>query len=207
MILETSVAAAVPPGAAEAAVVPSDPDAPLVRRIAAGDRDAHRQLYERHARGVLAYLVGRLGQRAAAEEILQDVMLDAWRAAGRFRGESRVRTWLLAIAHNRACNEIRRQRRVTLSDDPAATAAAAGRRHGDAPRPRWRTEEIIDLGQAVDALPDIHRAVLDLVFFHGLTIDETAEVLEVAPGTVKSRLSRAKAQLRERLGQEPAPHV
>lgn len=200
VILETAVVATAAPGV-------SDPDVALIRGIAAGDRDAHRLFYERHARDVLAYLVGRLGQRQAAEEILHDVMLDVWRAAARFRGESRVRTWLLSIAHNRACNEIRRQRRWTLSDDPAATAAAVGQRQGDDRRAGWRAEELMDLGDAVGALPDIHRAVLDLIFFHGLTVEETATVLEVAPGTVKSRLNRAKAQLRRRLGQEPASHV
>jgi len=191
----------------------ADADAALVRRIAAGDREAHRLLYERFAREILAYLVGRLDDRPAAEELLQEIMLDLWRrSAARFRGESRVRTWLLAIAHNRACNELRRRSRLTVAEDPMTFAATGGRSAAAATRNGssgggWRSDELIDLDQAIVRLPDAQRAALELVFYHGLSIGEAAAVLDCAPGTVKSRLSRAKAELRRSLTKESATDV
>lgn len=199
MILDTAATSPLCPPAPDA-------DAALVRRIAAGDREAHRLLYERFGREILAYLVGRIGDRPAAEELLQEIMLDIWgRSAARFRGESRVRTWLLAIAHNRACNELRRRSRLTVTEDPAAIADAVTAGRGGRSSGPGRPDELIDLEQAVLRLPEIHRAALELVFYHGLSIEEAAGVLDCAPGTVKSRLSRAKTQLRTDLAGEP-PH-
>lgn len=201
MILDTAVTSPLRPPMPDA-------DTALVRRVAAGDVEAHRLLYERFGREILAYLIGRLGDRPAAEELLQEIMLDLWRrSAARFRGESRVRTWLLAIAHNRACNEIRRRSRLTVTDDPAAFANGANASPGSGPAGPGRPEDLIDLEQAIIRLPEIHRAALELVFYHGLSIEEAAGVLDCAPGTVKSRLSRAKAQLRSDLTEEPRPDV
>jgi RNA polymerase sigma-70 factor, ECF subfamily len=74
-----------------------DPDLRLVHAMAAGDTQALETLYARHGRSILAYLIGQLNDRQLAEEILQDVMLAAWRGAESFRGESKVRkphSWL-----------------------------------------------------------------------------------------------------------------
>ncbi len=91
-------------------------DAELVRRMADGDFDAHRLIYTRHAGRVLAYLVARLGgDRGLAEEVLHDVMLEAWRGASGFRAESSALAWLLGIAHHRACNTLRSRRRETVN--------------------------------------------------------------------------------------------
>ena len=172
----------------------SDPDRQLVRRMADGDVDAHRELYERYARGLLSYLAARLDDDAAAEELLHDVMLAAWHAARTFRGESSVRTWLLVIAHHRACNELRRRGRLVPVASPEAVTAARtgeGGRHAVA-----GVDSRIDLEAAFARLPDEQRAALELVFVHGLSQDEAARVLGVPSGTVKSRLHRAKARLR-----------
>jgi RNA polymerase sigma-70 factor (ECF subfamily) len=199
MILDTAVTSPLCPP------VP-DADTALVRRVADGDIEAHRLLYERFGREILAYLVGRLGDRPAAEELLQEIMLDLWhRSAARFRGESRVRTWLLAIAHHRACNELRRRSRLTVAEDPAAIADAVPAGRGGRPSGPGRPDDLIDLEQAIVRLPEIQRAALELVFYHGLSIEEAAAVMDCAPGTVKSRLSRAKTQLRADLTGEPHP--
>ncbi|MCB9177326.1 MAG: RNA polymerase sigma factor [Caldilineae bacterium] len=180
-------------------------DAILLARMANGERDAHRQLYERHAAPVLRYLIGRLdGDRALAEEVLQEVMLAAWQGAASFRGASRVSTWLFGIAHHRAANLVRKRRREIPSEDPAILAATAQStdRGESAGRLQDRVDRRLDLEQALLALPESQRAALELVFYHGLSVIEAAEVLSVAPGTIKSRLFRAKATLRDRLALE-----
>lgn len=202
MAIETAVPAALTPPAPDA-------DAELVRRIAAGNREAHRALYDRFGREILVFLVGRLGDRPAAEELLQEIMLDVWRhSARRFRGESRVRTWLLAIAHHRACNEIRRRNREAVVEDPAAAPGAPDSAPGARdPGESGQAEAAIDLDRALEQLSADHRQALELVFFHGLSIEEAAGLLGTAPGTVKSRLSRAKARLRALLAGEVDPDV
>lgn len=173
-------------GAGEASGA-GDPDLPLVHAMARGDERALQDLYDRHGRSVWAYLVGLLRDPHLADEVLQDVMLAAWRTAHAFRGACRVRTWLLTIAHNRAVNAARRCAREPV--EPVGRATPAPCR--EAPDP--------DLYAALRSLRPHHRAVLELVFFQELSVDETALVLGVAPGTVKSRLFRARRALRRAL--------
>jgi RNA polymerase sigma factor (sigma-70 family) len=180
-----------------AVLFPADPDFVLLQRIARQDEGALEELYQKYAASLLAYLSGRLGDARLAEEVLQDVMLAAWRNAPRFRGECRVRTWLLAIAHNRAINAYHRQIRPTALETPL-----------DDPMPIQKGEMVgkyDDLHTAIQSLPVEQRETLELVFYHGLSLQETALVLKIAPGTVKSRLHRAKARLREWInrGSEP----
>ena len=167
-----------------------DPDAALVAAMARGESAALDALYQRHGPALLAYLVGQLGERQRAEEILQDVMLAAWQGASRFRGESQVRTWLLAIARHHALNA-RRGRALPTGPLPPDLASV--------PLPD-------DLGEALRAalndLPGEQREALELVFFHGLSGAEAARVQRVAVGTIKSRLHRAKALLRAVLRKE-----
>lgn len=167
-----------------------DADLILLQRIAALDQDALQELYERHAPGLLNYLVGRVGDARLAEEVLQDVMLAVWKNAGRFRGECRVRTWLLTIARRRAINAYHRQVVPNRFDVPLNADDQA---IDDGQRSPGQYQ---DLAAALRSLPEEHRETLELVFFHGLSLDETARVLNVAPGTVKSRLHRAKVRLR-----------
>ena len=167
----------------------ADPDSALLQRIAEQNEDALEELYQKYAPALLAFLAGRLGDTRLAEEVLQDVMLAAWRNAPRFRGECRVRTWLLTIAHSRAINAYHRQIAPIACDVPLEDPA--GGENGEIPGLYH------DLRAALQALPAEHRETLELVFYHGLSLEETALVLKIAPGTVKSRLHRAKARLRE----------
>lgn len=167
-----------------------DPDLILMQRIAAQDQNALQALYDKHAPGLLYYLSGRLGDTRLAEEVLQDTMLAVWQGAGRFRGECRVRTWLLTIARFRAINVFHRQiapsSRNTPFDDEAQRIVAHPNTLG----------KYLDLNDALSALPEAQRETVELVFYHGLSLEETALVLQVATGTVKSRLHRAKNRLR-----------
>jgi RNA polymerase sigma factor (sigma-70 family) len=169
----------------------TDPDSILMQRIAAQDQDALQTLYDKHASGLLHYLSGRLGDHRLAEEVLQDTILAVWQSAGRFRGECRVRTWLLSIARRRAINAYHRQVAPTSQNVPldGAEQKTAERRNSPG--------QYLDLNAALLALPEAQHETLELVFYHGLSLEDTALVLQVAPGTVKSRLHRAKARLRE----------
>jgi len=167
-----------------------EPDIWLVERIGRGDATALEALYARHGRALLAYLIGQVGDPHLAEEVLQDVMLAVWRSAAQFRGESAVRTWLLASARRRAITA--RQRRPP--DEPPLDDRAAADDTGPLELVERRSEQQA-IRAALRDLPDDQRETLELVFYHGLSGAEAAEVLGVAPGTVKSRLHRAKTLL------------
>lgn len=170
-----------------------DPDWSLVRAMAEGDVRALHELYARYGPLLLAFLQARTGNRQSAEELLQDVMLAAWDHAARFEARSRVKTWLLVIARNRAINAHRKRQIPVIhlsdvfqvqSEDTGPMEAAERRERKDAVR------------QAITQLPEPQREVLTLVFYHGLTGPEVAEVLAISEGTVKSRLHRAKEMLK-----------
>ena len=118
-------------------------------------------------------------------------MLAAWRAAPAFRAESRVRTWLLAIARNRATNACQRRPLPDLALSPQSQSNDA-----DIEGAVELAGQYDELRSALRRLSEDQRETLALVFTGGLTGAEAAEVLKVAPGTVKSRLSRARAALR-----------
>lgn len=177
-----------------------DADAALARRAALSDVAAFEQLYRRHHRrvhGVVVRLVGRAGTQA--EDLTQDAFVRAWQALPAFRFESTVATWLHRLAVNTALMALRSRRSrpwhedddedalLSLSVADTASQAAIGR----------------DLASAVAALPPRARAVLVLHDVEGWTHDEIAEALEMAVGSSKAHLHRARSLLRTRIGE---PH-
>lgn len=173
-----------------------DPDHILIQRMASGDAGALDELYVRHGSGILSYLTSYLNDRQLAEEILQDVMLAAWNNASTFRGDSKVRTWLLVIARNRAINSRRRQspHLVALEDGINNFSSDTGPLEKVVIHSRDEA-----LRAAIESLPPVHREILTLVFYNQLSGPEVANVLGISEGTVKSRLHRAKDTLRRSL--------
>lgn len=173
-------------------------DIDIIRAMAQGDPRALDALYTRHGPALLGYLTNQLANnRQVAEEVLQDVMLAAWKSAANFRGDSKVRTWLIAIARNQAIN-VRRKRKMTLVELNETFDS-------DSTSPLERVERqsrAEALHEALEQLPDAQRETLELVFFHQLSGPEAAEIMGVSVGTVKSRLHRAKETLRGLLGDE-----
>ena len=93
-------------------------DQSLIAAVAEGDTDAFQTLYQRHRDRILNFLIGIVGNRAQAEEVMNEVFLAAWRSAGRFEGRSKPLTWLMSIARNQAISVLRKQREVTgISDE------------------------------------------------------------------------------------------
>lgn len=167
-------------------------DAQLLSRIAAGETEALRSLYRSHGSRLYAYALRISGNPAAAEDILQDSLLAVWKNAGRYRGEGRVIAWLFGIVHHKALNA-RHGRRMIALDQKAGEIASA------VPPPDEtviRNERNGLIRAGLDRLSEKHRLVLDLVFFQGLSLAETAAVCDCPVGTIKSRLNQAKSDLR-----------
>jgi RNA polymerase sigma-70 factor, ECF subfamily len=174
-------------------------DAGLLDQIAAGDQQALAELYRRHGQVVLAQINLVARDRAVSEEILQDTMLAVWRGAGSFRGDSSVRSWLIAIARRQTRDRLRRRRLRTVGDD-----ALAGR-PSPAPGPErvvLSRADVAAVAAAIPALAPLHREVLGLVLGAGLSLREAAAVLGIPVGTVKSRLTAARTALARQLDEK-----
>jgi RNA polymerase sigma-70 factor (ECF subfamily) len=181
-----------PRGDAGAPVFTGSDDVQLLRRIGRGDEDAMAAFYREHGRIVLAQVLLVTGERVLAEEIVQDTMLAVWRGAGSFRGESSVRSWVIAIARRQTRDRLR-GRRLRLVDD-----AFLADRPGPGPGPEVTALDRAELAQVTGAIRELalpHREVLGLAFGSGLSLPEVASVLEIPVGTVKSRLTSARAAL------------
>lgn len=172
-----------------------DDDAALLRRHATGDPDAFGELVLRHRDRLWAVALRTLGDREEAADALQDALLSAFRAAGTYRGEAQVTTWLHRIVVNACIDRTRRRAaRPTVPLDESTHAV---------PDPRDATAEVdlrSELAAALARLPVEQAAALVLVDVQGHSVEEAARILEVAEGTVKSRCSRGRAKLAVTLG-------
>jgi RNA polymerase sigma-70 factor (ECF subfamily) len=174
---------------------PHDEDHALIRLVADGDEDGFRRLYARYGRRLYAYALRVVGSPAAAEDVLQESLIAVWQGAGRFRGEGRVIAWLLSIVHHKALHALRKRPDQAL--DLLENVLQDERPHPDEKIARSEQQKL--LRQGLDELSVEHRSVLELVFFQGLSLQETADVCGCPVGTVKSRLSYAKNALRGEL--------
>lgn len=183
-----------------AAHIPSaaELDEPSLRRAVRGDAEAARALVELYQGRVFA-LVSRMlaGRgRATIEDAAQDTFLHVFRRLGGFdpRGAAKLSTWILTIAARRAIDELRRQRPALLPDLDRASDGRADER-------AVRRELAHAIEAALHELSPELRAAFLLREYHGLEYAEIAGALDIDLGTVKSRLSRARAALRERLAE------
>ncbi len=177
---------------------PSD-ERTLVTSAQGGDRAALREIYDRHRDSVHRVIFYWLNEPLLVEDMLQTVFLKIYRALPRFRFEAALSTWIYRIALNECLNHNQRRR----MDQVPLDAILGGGEELDS------TESIDDqharrevsriLQQAVMDLPPRLRAVVVLKYVEGLSYDEIARVLECAPGTVASRLSRALSRMEEQL--------
>ena len=169
-----------------------DHDFDLVRQIAAGDDDALRELYAAYGQRLYAYAARVTGDLAMAEDVVQESLVAVWKSAGHFRGEGRVLAWLLSIVHHKALNAIRIQSPVILDEQVDRLADTSPSLDERIALNEQRRQLRASLGQ----LSLEHRIVLELVFYQGLSLSEAAQICNCPVGTIKSRLSYAKTQLR-----------
>lgn len=173
-------------GAAEDA---SDLD--LLRAHTAGDPDAFGELVRRHRDRLWAVALRTLGDREEAADALQDAFISAFRAAAGFRGDSAVTTWLHRVVVNACLDRVRRRAaRPTVALPDAGPGEPADDRDAIAER-----DTTLAVEAALAALSAEHRAAVVLVDVQGYSVAETALILGVAEGTVKSRCARARARL------------
>jgi RNA polymerase sigma-70 factor (ECF subfamily) len=169
----------------------------LLARLRAGDPRAFEELVTTYQHRVFGVALRMLGSRAEAEEIAQEAFLRAHRSVVSFRGDARLGTWLYGIASrlclNRLSSPDRRMARgdAALADVPATTRDAAAEVE--------RAELDAALRTAIEELPNEQRLVLVLRDVEGLSYEEIADALALVPGTVRSRLHRARMQLKEKL--------
>ena len=150
---------------------PACDEAELLRRISEGDEDAMAAFYREHGRVVFAQVLLVAGERVLAEEIVQDTMLAVWRGAGSFRGESSVRSWVIAIARRQTRDRLR-ARRLRVVDD-----AFLADQPGSGPGPEVMAldrAELAEVRGAIRELAPAHREVLGLAFGSGLSLPEVA---------------------------------
>jgi len=181
-------------------------DARLVARIAAGDRDAFRELYERYSRPLFSVALRMLHDRGAAEEALQDTFLKLWRHAASFDpAKSTPFAWAFTIVRRTCIDRLRklsRQPRTDSLSDPESPLDLV------TPETARRTAEHRDdtarLRIALASLPENQRRALDLAIFSNLTHPQIAEKISQPIGSVKTWIRRGLLQLRETLN-PPAP--
>jgi RNA polymerase sigma-70 factor (ECF subfamily) len=167
-------------------------DEQLIARIAAGDRRALGLLYRRQHVRVYRFLVRLTNNAANAEDLTSDVFLEVWKQAPRFESRSQVSTWVLAIARHKAISALRRRGAEHLDDEMAEGIV------DDAADPEVALqgqETVTAIRQALTQLSAAHREIVDLVYYHGKSIAEVAEIVGVPEATVKTRMFYARKRL------------
>jgi len=175
-----------------------DDDDALRARLATGDPRAFEALVTRYQHRVFGVALRMLGSRAEAEEIAQETFLRAHRALGEFRGDARLGTWLYAIAPRLCLNRLASgPRRHEQSDEVAVLRRPA--EGVDAAAVLEQRELQAALHEAIAALPEERRIVVVLRDLEGLAYEEIADVLGLPLNTVRTRLHRARLDLKAKL--------
>lgn len=183
---------------------PDEPsDADLIAAMEAGEPGALEALYDRYSRAVFSFALRMLGERAHAEELVQEVFLRAWRQSHRFSTQrGSYITWLLSITHNMAIDEIRKQnRRPKRADADDPVRLLGNLRDGDAPVEDQAVLATVSVQvrAALAQLPEAQRNTIELAYFRGLTQREIADAQGEPLGTVKTRMRLALRKLRDHL--------
>ena len=170
----------------------SSSDEMLIRRIAEGDQLAMRTLFGRHRVPLYRWLLRLVGDEALAEDLLSDVFLDVWRQAAAFEARSSVSTWLLAIARYKALSQRRRPTDAELDEEIASKVADPA----DDPEVLLQKKNRAELlRHSLARLSPEHGEIVDLVYFHGKSVKEVAEIVGIAAATVKTRMFYARKKL------------
>ena len=166
----------------------------IIARARRGDADAFEQLVVAYRDQVFRLALRMCGNEADADEVAQEAFLSAWKALPNFRGDSRFSTWLYQLTSHAAIDLMRREKRQIAAEDITEVSAP-----DPGPSPQQQAERS-ETRQAVrDAMGQLspeYRQIVVLRFLQELSYEEIAAALKLPPGTVKSRLNRAKAQLR-----------
>lgn len=174
-----------------------DGGAVLYERYIKGDGDALRELVESYAASLVLFINRYVNNLSVAEELMEDSFCDIVMKHGRFKGESSFKTYLFAIARNKAVDHVRRRARMdVVALEDVERELVSGSSPTDAV---IREETQRELWVAMDKLNADYREVLYLIYFEGLSPDEAGRVLRRSRSQMKNLVYRAKASLREKL--------
>ncbi len=175
-----------------------DPDAELLKKIAAGDEMAVRELMNRHIDWMLACSYRMLGTREDAEEVAQEAFLRVWKVAGTWEfGRAKFRTWINRVTVNLCYDRLRKKREVATEEAPEQvdeSGTPADRLHQNQVAARVRL--------AIDQLPERQKAAIVLCHHQGLSNGEAADIMDVSVEAIESLLSRGRRKLRQILKPE-----
>ncbi len=169
-----------------------DTDLVLARRLATAEASAMQELYTAYGQRLYSYALRLTDDPQRAEDVVQDALVAAWRSARAYRGEGSFRAWLLGIVHHTAIKSLRH-----LSSSLTEAMEETLESHSASPEQQVEeNDQSARLQAGLRSLSTEHRAVLELVFYQGLSLEEAAQVCRVPLGTIKSRLSYARRCLR-----------
>jgi RNA polymerase sigma-70 factor (ECF subfamily) len=185
----------------------NDPDAALMKRVTQGDQRAFEQLVEKYKQPVFNMIYRTLPDATEAEDLAQNVFVQVYKSAARYRVEAKFSTWLFTIARNLCLNELRRRSRHPADSLDAAASPeddAPGRQFEDtrnvAPPERLIESELIaKVSEALKDLPENQRTAILLYQEQEKSYDEIAEILGASLSATKSLIHRARETLKQRL--------
>jgi RNA polymerase sigma-70 factor, ECF subfamily len=179
-------------------------DVDLISLAENDDPKAFATLYDRHSRATYALAYRMMGERQAAEDLVQEVFLKVWQAARSYRSErGTVQTWILSIVRNRGIDQLRAsatRRRIQEKFE----ASAPRSQPSEAFTEIWRNSRRDQIREALEALPPEQSKILDLAYFSGCTHAEIAGLLNIPLGTVKGRIRLGIEKMRGLLLMEAA---
>jgi RNA polymerase sigma-70 factor (ECF subfamily) len=180
-------------------------DEALIDAIREGSHVAMQVLFARYQVRVYRFLLRRVGDAAAAEDLTSEVFITVWRHAGQFEARSSVATWLLAIARYKSLAELRRKCRIEsrmkrLAADQDAFEECEGPESAESDLESQDRRRIVR--KCLTRLPREQRTVIDLVYYHEKSVNEVAEIVGVPPNTVKTRMYYARRKLAELVKEE-----
>ena len=164
----------------------------LLKRVVQKDTKAFEKLYALTSKSIFFYLYRLLQNRESAEDIHVDVYTIVWKNAGKFKGKSKVKTWMFGIARNLAFNELRKKHNKTQSIDQPIQDENSYKVYEEFDRKQYIQEALMKISFK-------HREILDFVFFHEASYSEIGQVLKIPENTVKTRVYYAKAALKKQL--------
>ena len=198
-----------PSADSQAQAARQDDDLVAIERASTGDGDAFEVLVRKHQTWVFTLAYRMLGDHAEAEEMAQEIFLKAFRALKRFERKSRFSTWLYSIATNHCLNQLESRRRRPRVQELNRSTRKQGNpgplldQIADPTPGADQALERADLQRLVQeqllTLTPEHRSILVLRDIQGLAYEEIGEILSLEPGTVRSRLHRARMELKQRL--------
>ncbi|RWC06434.1 MAG: RNA polymerase sigma factor [Mesorhizobium sp.] len=179
----------------------------LVGRALAREGGAFHTIIKMHNQRLYRIARSVVRNDSEAEDIVQEAYVRAFAQLGDFRGESSLATWLSRIVINEALGRLRKRRRtVAMPQNLQAEIIKFPLNPSDDPERMMAQRQILELVErATDRLPDVYRTVFVARVIEGLSTDETAELLDVRPETVKTRLHRARALVRKALADQIGP--